>query len=459
MLIRIVLSMMEKFIFIKNGGDFVKTKKLKASILSVALVSSLILTSVSGVIASGIVNEAKQGILENTPEGEKIHESIDISTIRNEGGNPPELLSSASVLASGEKEWYEYIRYSAEPIGICKVTKDSRIIFYDPYDYGNSLVMEVEDNITDWSSANSLTATYETGNSISMDCSKSTETSSSVEVAKGADVTTDLSTTKTEGRIDTYNKSKTTGKVTDTTEENTSVTTTEYGKWVDSYNEGVDMVISSNTGFGIKDVLWEEVLVSDTIYGSGSTSYENGSDTSTTTNGKIISNTTYSDDYAVTDEGWTEDNSTVTTESTVTSIIADRMSSSLGQNISETQSWSTTNNKSISKAYNASYFNSSGSPLQWKIIKYSVIMPLMYQIQYKIDGEWITTDNGYCTLTTLQGTCRAWMENNNAFYEHWGTGEPVSWNEFWGTFFTKEELIKAYQNKLYPDQVRSVKSE
>ena len=458
MLIRIVLSMMEKFIFIKNGGSFVKAKKLKASILSVALVSSLILTSVSGVIASGIVNEAKQGIIENAPEGEKIHESIDISTIRNEGGNPPELLSTASVLASEKNEWYEYIRYSSEPIGVCQIDAVSRVIFHDPYDYGNSLLMEVDDSITDWSSANSLTATYETGNTFNTETSKSTDTVTGLEVAKGADTTTDVSTTTVEGRIDTYNKSKTYNKSqnggSDETTGGGSTSTTEYGAW------SSDTTLGSETQFGIGHgnlsgaVALETVKVEETVH------QDFGKDTTTT---KIDPSTTKYNSWTedkgeVTDEGWTEDNTTTTTTSNVSSVIADRMSTSLGQSISETQSWSTSNNHSISKVYEASYFNSSGSPLQWKIVKYSVIMPLMYKVQYLIDGEWITTDNGYCTLTTVQGTCRAWMENNVAHYEHWGTGEPVTWNDFWTGFFTKEDLIKAYSEKLYPEQVRSVKS-
>ena len=44
-----------------------------------------------------------------------------------------------------------------------------------------------------------------------------------------------------------------------------------------------------------------------------------------------------------------------------------------------------------------------------------------------------------------------WLQNNVAYYEHWGTGEPVTWDEFWSQFFTEEKLIEAYKNKLYPD--------
>ena len=98
------------------------------------------------------------------------------------------------------------------------------------------------------------------------------------------------------------------------------------------------------------------------------------------------------------------------------------------------------------------YFNSDGVPLQWKIIKYTVMMPMMYQVEFLIDDEWVINDYNYCLLTTIQGTCRAWLENNTAYYEHWGTGEKVTWDEFWSQFFTKEELVQAYQNRLYPDR-------
>lgn len=79
-------------------------------------------------------------------------------------------------------------------------------------------------------------------------------------------------------------------------------------------------------------------------------------------------------------------------------------------------------------------------------------MPMYFQAEYLVDGEWIYGEGNYCTINTIQGTCRAWLENNVAYYEHWGTGQPVTWDEFWGQFFTEESLIAAYKNKLYPDR-------
>jgi hypothetical protein len=162
--------------------------------------------------------------------------------------------------------------------------------------------------------------------------------------------------------------------------------------------------------------------------------------------------TRYPDGHSSTiDNGW-ESATTIDTEaSVVRTLIADRITTSTGVATSATQSWSTTDSFTVSKTYEAGYFNASGAPLQWKIVKYTVRMPMFYRVQYLIDDEWITSASGYILLNTVQGTCRAWLENNTAYYEHWGTGEPVTWNEFWGTFFTKESLIAAYQNKLYPD--------
>ena len=162
-------------------------------------------------------------------------------------------------------------------------------------------------------------------------------------------------------------------------------------------------------------------------------------------------------EITTTDEGYTEDHTTTTSVTTsddtvVSSIIADRITKAVGGSTSISVAMSTNDSVTITKTYDAGYFNSSGAPLQWKIVKYTVMMPMMYQVEYLIDGEWIYSDTGYCLLKTIQGTCRAWLENNTAYYEHWGTGEKVTWDEFWSQFFTKEELVQAYQNRLYPDR-------
>jgi len=131
--------------------------------------------------------------------------------------------------------------------------------------------------------------------------------------------------------------------------------------------------------------------------------------------------------------------------------IAERTTNATGYATSSSIELRTDNSTTITKTYDAAYFNASGSPLQWKIIHYTVKMPMKYQIEYLVDGEWIYGDYNYCLLNTIQGTCRAWLQNSVAYYEHWGNGEPVTWNEFWSQFFTEESIMQSYQNRLYPE--------
>jgi hypothetical protein len=404
-----------------------KKRHFKMSAISIAATVAVLMTTLSAFTAVSIVYAANSGILENAANGASIHSSVDISEITNEGGNPPELLSAASALAK-EKEWYEYVRYSVEPVGTYKLSDNSRIAFYDPYDYSNSLVMEIDDTITDWSSANSLTSAYETSNTLSFGLESSSQTNSSVEVALGSDISgstsTSQSTSTSASHTDTYNKSKS------KTEE-----TSEEFQWGLHETVGLDVTFGTGALVPVKG----ETTIKGEI--GSEQNWTNGSSDSTTESE---------------DEGYsnssTEEQQTSTETTNAWSKVADRVSSATGSGSASSQGWSTNDSHSISKTYNAQYFNFNGSPLQWKIIKYTVVMPMEYKIQYLIDGEWITSESGHCLLTTIQGTCRTWLENNTPYYEHWGTGEPVVWNDFWSRFFTKESLIEAYKNKLYPDR-------
>ena len=69
-----------------------------------------------------------------------------------------------------------------------RVDDDRRLLFYDPFDYANAMIMDVTGEENDWSSANSLEISYTTGNSISEGKETSSETQTSVEVAEGKDV-------------------------------------------------------------------------------------------------------------------------------------------------------------------------------------------------------------------------------------------------------------------------------
>ena len=415
-----------------------KKKLYKTSAFRNAIAAALIISILSTIFAVSIVVSAESGTAESAFSEQVLHPSIDISTLTGEGGDPPELLSAASALAL-EKEWFEYVRYSVEPVGQVAISDNARIVFYDPYDYSNSLVMEVADIVTDWSSANSITETFEVGNSLSVSSETSVSAVSTVEMEEsksnenGIEIP-DLTRTTT-GKIDTYNLSKQTGK-----------DTTVVNGWEVHGGLNIETGFEFQVGSGGAEVTGGIVAlntISEKITVMGEIV-------------KVDSDTTVTYENTITDDGWEKydltekEGGTVTTKNTVDTIL-NRISQATGNSSSSVTSWSVYDSHSISKTYNAQYFNANGSPLQWKIIQYTVIMPMECKVQYLIDDEWITTESGYCILTTIQGTCRAWLENNTPYYEHWGTGEPVVWSDFWGRFFTKEGLIEAYKNKLYPD--------
>lgn len=321
------------------------------------------------------------------------YQNILINGITGEGDAPPEITGTASDLAR-EKEWYEYLIYSPQPVASFRISDDERLVFFDPYEYSSALIMEITGEESAWSSANSITVSYTTGNTISTSDSTSENVSSSVQVQDGRD------------ESGSHTRS--------------SSTSTTLG-WSTSASETISAKVGVKATAGVEVAKVEtsvEESVSATIGATASGSGTIGNNESST-------------------EGW--------------SIIANRITSTTGSSFSKSKSISASNSTTVSRTFNAGYFNASGSPLQWKIVCFSVYMPLKVVVEYKIDGEWVATDSDYCLLTTMQGTCRAYMQNDTAYVEHWGTGEPVTWNDFWKGFFTKQQLIDAYQNKLYPD--------
>lgn len=402
-------------------------KKRFSAVIALALVISVIMVAASTAFAADRI-----GAIESTPEGTSVHKSVDISQITGEIVEPPELQSAASAIGA-EKEWYEYVYYSEEPVGYYYLNDTTRMSFYDPYDYSSSLIMEVDDSITDWSSNNSMQISYTTGDSMTSTKGTSSEavTSTLLGYTDETTTTTGKSTvvTTTENKTESYNTSKTENHTFD---------------WGLNENIGATIQTTEEAGIAIAGA-------SVTIGGSvdvGST--QHWSDSTTT----IVGDKDGKDGGTRT--GYTVSNDKVTVDNsggkvTVSNKIADRVTKATGYTTNSAIDLSTSNSTTITKTYNAGYFNASGAPLQWKIIKYTVMMPMKYQIEYLVDDEWVFGDYNYCLLNTIQGTCRAWLQNNVAYYEHWGTGEPVTWDEFWAKFFTREKLVDAYKNRLYPD--------
>ena len=163
--------------------------------------------------------------------------------------------------------------------------------------------------------------------------------------------------------------------------------------------------------------------------------------------------TEYSPDYKTTTtfsgDATVEDNTTSTTDGWTE--LSARVTKTLGSSRSTSNSWSEEESTTVTKTYAATHFASDGvTPLPWAIVHYEVQMPMKCVLQVKSSGEWVSVSEIYCMLTTVKGTCRAWMQNGQVYYEDWGSGEPVVATDFWAQFLTKEQLMNAYTNKLYP---------
>ena len=116
---------------------------------------------------------------------------------------------------------------------------------------------------------------------------------------------------------------------------------------------------------------------------------------------------------------------------------------------SDSETWGDESSASKDVKYNALYFNSDGTPYRWRIVKYTVYLPLYCEEQTLVKEEWVITKTDYCVLATVQGTCREWI-NNVAYIEDWRTGEPVQVENFWKEFFSEDALISAYKNQMIP---------
>ena len=372
-------------------------KRKSITILSVCLASVIAIGSIAAVTANKSTY-MNQKSAETEDALKSVYDKISINDITGEGSDPAEITGAASAEGK-EKEWYEYIVYSPQPVSSIRLDENRRFVFYDPYDYTSSMLMKITGEESEWSSANSLEISYTTGSSLSDGYEHSTNTETSVEVQKGRDESEE----ETEG---------------------TSSSTTK--SWSNEFSATVGTTIGASATVGTGDGV--PVKVEGTVSREVSASATVGGSTSEDTMEESNSSST---------KGWSK--------------VADRVTSATGSSTSTNTNWSTDSSKTVTKTFNAAYFNASGSPLQWKIVQYTVYMPMKYEVQCRINDEWVTTDSEYCLLTTMQGTCRAYMDNTATYYEHWGTGEPVQWTDFWSGFFSEDALKAAYSNQLYPD--------
>ncbi|MBQ6677506.1 MAG: hypothetical protein IJM71_05595 [Clostridia bacterium] len=393
---------------------------------------------------------------EDDASGNK-YDNISINDITGVGSDPEEITGEASA-AGVEKQWYEYITYSPNPVASVRIDDDQRLLFYDPYDYNGAMIMEIDYLETEWGTYSSISKTITQSSTLNVAETKQTSLTSSTQHQDGLDQT--LSSTV--GSQDSIGNSISVGTNTTDSWSNQVNMTTTVGLSVTegasgTYSDKVTTKVGAEEEFGkeggldgiLAKVVAKEEISTETS-GSLTTSLNStdSASTSVATSAVTSGSTTDQINSAIT--------SNVTGSESKTSgwsIVADRITTSLGSSGSTSRTWSTSESTSLTVNYAATHFTESGTPFSWNIAHYHVKMPMRCEKQYKIGGEWITTSSCYVELTTIEGTCRTWIQNSKTYYEDWGTGQPVTWEDFYSKFyFGEENLIDAYQNKLYPDE-------
>ena len=388
------------------------------------------------------------------------YESPDINDLSGLGEEPEDL----SVTAGAEyleKAWYEYVMYSENAVASYRLSDDMRLLFYDPYTYTNSMVMDVEFDAatTSFDTMSTYTVSKTNTKSISA-CVSSTETNTDAVQTSGRDQTytevdnsgytktiynhnieDETSGTKKEYTDYKYKKYKTTDDST-TTIDTLNLTATGASE------TGLKIKVGTGVGSEIDEVIKVGTERTDNSGTEKTTSNNESWLTDKTTN-----TTEYSSDYKTTTKytGYDKVEDHTESETTGWTELSARVTKTLGSSRSTSTSWSEEESVTVTKTYAATHFASDGvTPLPWAIVHYEVQMPMKCVMQVKYSGEWITISTTYCMLTTVKGTCRAWMQNGQVYYEDWGSGEPVVADDFWAQFMTVEQLMNAYSNKLYP---------
>ena len=413
----------------------IKRKVIKVSAVILAVLMPVLTASVA------FAQDDNPGNGGTEPSGEakaSKYDKLDINELTGHGKEPEDISVSAGA-AYQEKAWYEYVTYSDHAIASYRVDDDTRLLFYDPYTYSNAMVMDVDfdANSTQFDTMSTYSISYSSKKTMGA-CVSSTDTSTSATQTSGKDVTG----TKVENQGSsktTYNHSienKTQGTV-----ENTA--NYEYKLYeTDSHAEAT--TISTLSAFGGTDVFKESITIGGTDTDTHNEAWLTDKVTNKT---KYSNNYKTSTDYVGHDD--VENKSNSTTEGWTQ--LSARVTKTLGSSSSTSNSWSEEDSTTITKTYAATHFASDGiTPLPWAIKHYRVQMPIKACLQVKYSGEWITLSTAYSLMTTVQGTCRSWMQNGQTYYEDWGNGEPVVENEFWSKFMTRENLMAACSEKLYP---------
>ena len=409
----------------------------KKGVIRLAAVVLAILMPVLTVTAVFAQTETETG--NQTKESK--YASLDINSLTGMGQEPEDFSVSAGAEYM-EKAWYEYVIYADKAVASYRLDDDTRLLFYDPYTYTNAMVMDVQfdASTTEFDTMSSYTVSKTNTKSIST-CVSSTDTDTTATQTSGRDVThTDV---ETGGQTVTKYNHDINDSVTGTKKDETKY---EY-KLYDTTSENITLK-ATTTAAVEAEVSLTGTGVKETVTVGTETGTELKTDEQWLTS-KETNETIYSDDYKTT-TSYTGEYDTNSTTDGWTELSA-RVTKTLGSSRSTANTWSEEESVTVTKTYAATHFASDGvTPLPWAIAHYEVQMPMKVCLQVKHSGEWITISTVYSMLSTVKGTCRAWMQNGQVYYEDWGSGEPVVAEDFWAQFMTKEQLMNAYSNKLFP---------
>lgn len=415
-----------------------KIIKVFACILAVAMPLTTLMFSIAQASeANTQTSGAKAAYLTDVK-----YDSPDINKLTGMGEEPEDLSVTAGAEYM-EKAWYEYVTYSDKAVASYRLDDDTRLLFYDPYTYTNAMVMDVKFDATtsSFDTMSSYTISKTSSKTIEA-CYGSTETFMNATQTSGKDVTHSNVTNKGETKT-IYNHSvedKTSGSKKEWTEY-------EYKeKNYETKSTSLVAIGHSESAIGGTDVFVETIVI-------GTERDDTTEEHKEWLTDKTTNHTEYSSDYKTSTEYTGDDTVEYNTTSTTDgwTELSARITKTLGSARSTSNSWSEEESVTVTKTYAATHFASDGvTPLPWAIAHYEVQMPMKVCMQVKHSGEWVTISTVYSMLTTVKGTCRAWMQNGQVYYEDWGSGEPVVATDFWAQFLTKEQLMSAYTNKLYP---------
>jgi hypothetical protein len=121
-----------------------KKRKIVLIVSIISVLSVLFVTIAATALSKGGISDLWNNAANK--DGVVKYEKPSVGDIAQDGAYPDEVKSNVSPNAQ-EKEWYEYIVYSKKSIGEHILDKNTKAVFYDPYDYTYGMVMEIKDTI------------------------------------------------------------------------------------------------------------------------------------------------------------------------------------------------------------------------------------------------------------------------------------------------------------------------